>query len=180
MPTYTKPSWELPSPVKATPRPFPLSVLEMDNDNDPPATPRSAQRPSSQRMTRDANALVSAELSDSFNDARKGKYGLLNKSPRKSRDHEYPKMPTYANRVDSDRGYKTRHKHTLQAAFWKPQRANASGSSAMSKTAACADILSSPSPFTCTPRSISHPTSDVIIISDSEEELSQYHVRGQS
>ncbi|KAJ3982066.1 hypothetical protein F5890DRAFT_1532113 [Lentinula detonsa] len=98
-----------PSSPRKTLQPFPVSLdnsFDNDSDDDPdygepfkfnsihsPIPPGPPQTPSPQKKTRNAIAVSSSDSSASEHEdsPRKDKDGILNKSPRKSKGHRYPK-----------------------------------------------------------------------------------------
>ncbi|GAW08489.1 PIN domain-like partial [Lentinula edodes] len=190
------------SSKKTTPRPFPVLVANSsdedsggDGSNNPfhsPAPSAPPQTPSPQKRTRKANAVISSDSSFEENGSPR-KVGVLNKSPRKSKDHRYPKGLSYDGDINGEQVKKmirdtSDPSRVARAASPTPVRHTLHKLSSISTSAftstkaaasACVPSSSSPSPFTNSstgplPSSAITPTTaGPIIISDSEDEEQQ-------
>ncbi|KAJ3876952.1 hypothetical protein F5051DRAFT_18957, partial [Lentinula edodes] len=194
------------SPEKATPRPLPVSVdhtFDEDSDdcdyNGPfnfnhihsPAPPGPPQTPSPQKKTRKANAVHSSASSASEENInpREDKVEVLNKSPRKSKDHRYPKGLDYGDFPNREQARKTirdipHPSRAARAASPTPMRRTpnkSTSASTVNKAAVSAHSpsLPLPSPLSSSsnrplpPFAIAPTVVGPIIISDSEDEEQQ-------
>ncbi|GAW03188.1 PIN domain-like partial [Lentinula edodes] len=194
------------SPEKTTPRPFPVSVENtFDEDSDDcgyngpfnpnhihsPAPPGPPQTPSPQKKTRKANAVHCSDssVSEENTSPREDKVDVLNKSPRKSKDHRYPKGFDYGDFPNGEQARKTirdipHPSRAARAASPTPMRRTpnkSTSASTVNKAAVSAHSpsLPLPSPLSSSsnrplpPFAIAPTVVGPIIISDSEDEEQQ-------
>ncbi|KAJ4479219.1 hypothetical protein J3R30DRAFT_3882938 [Lentinula aciculospora] len=187
--------FESSSPEKITPRPFPVLIdnpFDVDDSDDPdfndsfkahhmnsPA-PGPPQTPSPQKKTRKSDAVVYSDSSGSDDDSssRKDTAGILNKSPRKSNDHKYPKGLVSANgdqvrKTIRDIPHPSRARTTSPTPMRRtPIKATSAFVSSTNKPVASTRVSSIPPLLTSSSAHPPPPTSIAgpIIISDSEDE----------
>ncbi|KAJ3722658.1 hypothetical protein C8R42DRAFT_667502 [Lentinula raphanica] len=185
-----RPRYQSSSPEKM-PQPFPVSLNNSSDDDsdDPdydyesnhfytqsPAPPGPPQTPSPQKKTRKADTFTSSSESASENELgspKKGKDGMLNKSPRKSKDHGYPKG-LESGTLDQTRRTIRDIPHPSRAARAEsptPLRRTSPHKGEAVHVGAMVESTEAPTPSShvsnpCPPP----PSKDLIFISDSEDE----------